>query len=221
MPVEPPEKVPCAEAQDGSNRQLLSLHLPSGARVELIYQAPQAYMEKGFWGGLGRTLRSRRLPGVLLALSLGVYLLVRLIGLADWPIYFFTDEAVQTVMAADFIKADLHNYDNEWMPTFFSNGPSFNLSSVSVYVQVLPYLLFGKSVYVTRLVSMLISALGALFVALSLKHGFNSTRPWLGILLLSSAPAWFLHSRTAFETVEMSAFFAGFLYKSDRSHDVL
>lgn len=212
MPVEPPEKVPGAEAPASSRRQLLSLHLPSGARVELTYQAPQAYTEKGFWRALSRALTSRRLPGVLLTLSLGVYLLVRLIGLADWPIYFFTDEAVQTVMAADFIKADLHNYDNEWMPTFFSNGPSFNLSSVSVYVQVLPYLLFGKSVYATRLVSMLFSAWGALFVALSLKQGFNSPRPWLGILLLSSAPAWFLHSRTAFETVEMSAFFAGFLY---------
>lgn len=33
--------------------------------------------------------------------ALLVYLLVRLVKLADYPIYFFTDEAMQTMLAAD------------------------------------------------------------------------------------------------------------------------
>ena len=216
--VEPPEKLPGAEPQPGSTRLLFSLKLPSGSRLELSLNSPPVALTPSPSSqpiprsGIMQGMLNAGSPGVLLALAMAVYLLVRLVGLADWPIYFFTDEAVQTVMAADFIEAGLKNYDQEFLPTFFSNGPSFNLSSVTVYIQVLPYLLFGKSVYATRLTSMLISALGALFVTLILKHIFKSSRPWLGILLLSSAPAWFLHSRTAFETVEMSAFFAGFLY---------
>ena len=164
-------------------------------------------------GGLARAaLGAMKLESVLLGGALTVYLLVHMIGLTDWPIYFFTDEAVQTVMASDFLHQGLRNYDQEFLPTYFSNGPSFNLSSVTVYVQVLPYLLFGKSVFVTRMVSVLFSALGALFVALTLKNVFKVKQAWLGILILAVTPAWFLHSRTTFEPVEMSAFFAGFVY---------
>ncbi len=154
----------------------------------------------------------RSLEATLMGTALAIYLFVRLIGLTDWPIYFFTDEAVQTVMASDFVQQGLRNYDKELLPTYFSNGPSFNLSSVTVYVQVLPYLLFGKSVFVTRAVSVLISALGAWLLALILRDGFKLRNAWLGVLLLSITPAWFLHSRTAFEAVEMTAFYIGFLY---------
>jgi len=63
------------------------------------------------WGGtLGWT-----------ALALGVYLLVRLIGLASYPIYFFTDEAVQTVLAADFVKAGFRDFLGHFFPTYFQN----------------------------------------------------------------------------------------------------
>ena len=56
----------------------------------------------------------------LFVLGLAVYLLTRLNGLADWPIYFFTDEAVQTVMAEDFLHNGLRNYAGEFLPTYFS-----------------------------------------------------------------------------------------------------
>ena len=46
------------------------------------------------------------------------------------------------------------------LPTYFQNGAYFNLS-LSVYLQVLPTLLFGKSVFVTRAVSALVSLLAA------------------------------------------------------------
>ncbi len=195
------------------------LVLSEGQRVRVFVQALPGSLTAAWrqwvWSSLNlvRTLLSQRQPeAALLSGALAVYLLVRIIGLADWPIYFFTDEAVQTVMASDFLAQGLHNYDQELLPTYFSNGPSYNLSSVTVYVQVLPYLLFGKSVFVTRLVSVLISALGALFVSLTLKNVFKIGNAWLGIMILSLTPAWFLHSRTAFEPVEMSAFFAGFIY---------
>ena len=89
---------------------------------------------------------------------------------------------------------------------------TYNLSSLSVYLQVIPYLLFGKSVFVTRAVSVLAATFGAVMVGLTLRDIFKIRYWWSSVLLLSVIPAWFLHSRTAFETVEMTAFYAAFLY---------
>lgn len=144
-------------------------------------------------------------------LAMLIYMVTRLIGLEQWPIYFFTDEAVQTVMASDFVHQGFKNYEKEAWPTYFNNGSTYNLSSVSVYVQVIPYMLFGKSVFVTRAVSALIGALAAVAVGLILRNIFKIRFWWSGVLLLSITPAWFLHSRTAFETVELTAFYALFL----------
>jgi len=44
-----------------------------------------------------------RLALVLFLLSLFVYLTTRLIRLPDFPIYFFTDEAIQTQHAVDLV----------------------------------------------------------------------------------------------------------------------
>lgn len=151
-------------------------------------------------------------PTQVFWLAMLVYMATRLIGIERWPIYFFTDEAVQTVMASDFTHQGFKNYDHEAWPTYFNNGSTFNLSSVSVYVQVIPYLLFGKSVFVTRAVSALIGALAAVAVGLILRMIFKIRFWWIGVLLLSITPAWFLHSRTAFETVEMTGFYALFLF---------
>ena len=167
----------------------------------------------GATGGIILELaRAIRLPTALFIVGLVVYLLTRLSGLEDWPIYFFTDEAVQTVMAEDFLHSGLRNYQGELLPTYFSVDATYNLSSLSVYLQVIPYLLFGKSVFITRAVSVMAATFGAAMVGLTLRDIFKLRYWWSAVLLLSIIPAWFLHSRTAFETVEMTAFYAAFLY---------
>jgi len=145
-------------------------------------------------------LQSPGKPTRLILVALLVYLAVRIIGLASFPIYFFSDEAVQTVLAADLVRDGFHGYDGVFLPTYFENASLFNLS-LSVYLQVIPYLLFGKSVFVTRAVSVLIGMSGALAVGLLLRRAFGYRHAWAGVLVFSSLPAWFLHSRTAFETV--------------------
>ena len=152
-----------------------------------------------------------RLTVILFVLGLAVYLLTRLIRLPDFPIYFFTDEAIQTQHAADLIENEFHSPDNTFLPTYFENGGQYNLS-LSVYAQVLPTLLFGKSIWVTRGVSVLISLSAGISIAGILKKAFHSRFWWLGPLLLSITPAWFLHSRTAFETVIMVSMYALFLH---------
>lgn len=156
-------------------------------------------------------LFSKRSRGLwLFFLSLVIYLTVRLVGIEDFPIYFFTDEAIQSVHAADLIRDGFTSEDEEFLPTFLVNGNQYNLST-SVYLQVLPLLLFGKQIWVTRGVSVLITLLAALSVGLFSRLVLNIKHGWMSILFLSIMPGWFLHSRTAFETVLAVTFFACFL----------
>lgn len=147
----------------------------------------------------------------LFLLTALVFLATRLVALTDWPIYFFTDEAANTVRAAEFLQHGFHDANGVLFPTYFENGQYLSLS-VSVYVQVIPYALFGSSVYVTRAVVVLIALLGTLAVGLILRDIFKVRYWWLGSLLLSITPAWFLHSRTAFEHPLWVSFFACFVY---------
>jgi len=152
-----------------------------------------------------------RLAFCLFLLSLVVYLATRLIRLPDFPIYFFTDEAIQTQQAADLIAHGLKDSQGVLLPTYFENGGQYNLS-LSVYAQVLPYLIFGKSVWATRGISVLLTLTAAISLGLILKNNFKSRYWWLSTLLLAAVPTWFLHSRTAFETVTMASMYAAFLY---------
>jgi len=140
-----------------------------------------------------------------------LYAFTRLYRIADYPIYFFSDEAIQTVNAADLVRYRFHDYWGNFLPTYFENEFLFNIS-LSVYLQVLPFLLFGRSVAVTRAVSALVTLLGTAAVALFLRRAFRVRIWWAAILFLTATPAWFLHSRTAFETALMVSFFAVFLY---------
>ena len=147
----------------------------------------------------------------MFGLAIAVYLLTHLVGLTRFPIYFFSDEAIQTVAAANLVRDNLRDEEGTFLPTYFKNGPYYNLST-SVYSQVLPYLIFGKSVYTTRGTSVLISLLAAISISLMLRTIFKVPYWWAGVLLISIAPAWFLHSRTAFETVLIVSFYAMFIY---------
>jgi 4-amino-4-deoxy-L-arabinose transferase-like glycosyltransferase len=140
-----------------------------------------------------------------------LYAVTRLIALDKFPIYFFTDEAAQTVLAEDLVNNDFRDGDGTLLPTYFENNYLYNLS-LSVYMQVIPYLLFGKTVFVTRAVSALISVLAAIAVGLILRDIFRIRLWWIGSLALSITPAWFLHSRTAFETVIFVSMYALMLY---------
>ena len=144
-------------------------------------------------------------------LILAVYLLTRLWAIDQFPIYFFSDEAIQPVLAADLASRAFFDAQAHFLPTFFQNVDKYSLGT-TVYLHVLPTLLLGKSVIVARGVSALVSLLAVLAVSLMLKNVFQRRDWWLAGLLLSITPAWFLHSRTTFETVSFVSFYALFLY---------
>ena len=153
-----------------------------------------------------------------LGAALLVYLLTRLIRITDFPIYFFSDEAIQTLLASDFVRDGFKGYDGVFLPTYFSNYGKYSLGT-TVYLQLVPYLLFGCSMWVTRATAALATLLAAGSLYLILKKIFHSKAPWLGILILAATPTWFLHSRTAFETCLASSFYAAFLYFYMRYRD--
>ncbi len=178
--------------------------------------SPKQSIGSGFAGWRARRRRifitrpKLTLPIILFLLSLFVYFLVRIIGLVDFPIYFFTDEAAQTVLAQDFLRDHFKNYVGEFFPTYFENGGKYNLG-LSVYAQIIPLLLFGRSVFVTRFVSILFSLLAAIAIGITLRDIVKIKHWWVGVIILSMTPAWFLHSRTAFETAMAVSLYAVFI----------
>jgi 4-amino-4-deoxy-L-arabinose transferase-like glycosyltransferase len=162
------------------------------------------------WLLIREFIKTLSLPIILFVFAASIYLISRTISLADFPIYFFTDEAIQTVSAADLVRDGFYGPDKIFLPTYFPNGSYWNLS-LSVYVQVLPYLLFGKSVFVTRFTSLLLSGLIVLVLVVAMRRTIGQRAWWSLILFLAVTPTWFLHSRTAFETVLFSGLYAGFL----------
>ena len=142
--------------------------------------------------------------------ALGLYLATRLIGLTKFPIFFFTDEALQTQFIADLIKNGYRNGEGMFLPPAFRNGDYFTLG-MGVYTQWLPYVLFGKSAFLTRATSALVTVIAAVSVGLILRDALKVKYWWTGTLFLSITPAWFLHSRTAWETAEFTGLYAGAL----------
>ena len=139
-----------------------------------------------------------------------VYLLTRFVALDKFPIYFFSDEAIQTMSAFDLINRGFRDINGNLFPVYFENGPQFNLS-LSVWLQVLIAWL-PRSVWLTRGLPTLISAVFPLSVSLWARDFVKGKYWWLAPLIISALPAWFLHSRTAFETSLGVSFYSLFLF---------
>ena len=143
-------------------------------------------------------------------IAIGVYLGVRLVGLSAYPISFLGDEAVQVVDAARLVENGFRDEYGDLLPTYLRNGPYLNLG-VSVYLQIVPYWLFGFSEVVARGITVIVTLSGAVALSLLLRDVFRVRLWWTGVLLLSLAPAWFLHSRTALEAPIGCSFYAWFI----------
>ena len=214
-PESRPERNPDADAPGNEDRESkpLTINVSRGDGSDSIIAIQPTESSISFRNRIDSAVQRwpYSLEIVLFGLALLVYLSTHLVGLTRFPIYFFSDEAVQTVTAETLTRDHFLDEEGTFLPTYFKNGPYYNLST-SVYLQILPYLFFGKSVFITRATSVLVSLLAAVSVGLMLHDIFKIPYWWAGVLLLSIVPAWFLHSRTAFETVLFVSFYAAYLY---------
>lgn len=150
------------------------------------------------------------LAPLLFAFSVLIYAITRLYAIDEFPIYFFTDEAIHPVLGTELISRGFKDGQGRLFPPYFQNGQYWNLS-LSVYIQGVTAWLFGKSVFVTRATSALISLSAAVAIAMILRMVFKNRSWWLAVLVFATIPAWFLHSRTAFEVILMVSFYSWFL----------
>ncbi len=151
----------------------------------------------------------RRRDTQLFTLGSVLYLVTRFVGLTHFPIYFFSDEAIQATLADGLLHHGFRSADGVLFPPFLRNDQQFNLS-LSAYVQIPAVALLGTTVLGTRGTSVIVGFLAVPALAVITRIlGLRSW--WLSPFVLASIPAWFLHSRTAFEVSEMVAFYACFL----------
>ncbi len=158
---------------------------------------------------LGEDSRTRTALGVSIIILF--YLLLRFIGITEYPAHFTADETISTLQADSFIRNGFRNTSGEFLPTYFQNIDKYSLGT-TVYLQVIPNLLFGWSIAISRGYSVFIGLIATICAALTLKQVFKLRLWWASILLLSMLPAWFQLSRTTYETVTMVAFYAAGFY---------
>lgn len=210
-----------ADYQDGRLIPVSALPIQESQKVHLSIDTRlpdrdvRAYLRRWSWASadlLGSLVRSVPVDVYIFSAAMGIYLLTRLWALNRFPIYFFGDEAVQTLFAQDLLARKFHAPDGTLLPVYIEAAALRWTPLLSMYIHAGSLYFFGKSIFITRATSALVSALGAIAVSLSLKRIFKTRSWWAGALLLAVMPAWFLHSRTAFETVMTTAFYACFLY---------
>jgi len=162
-------------------------------------------------GVVGRASRWAGAGWLLFALGLAVYAFTRLWHIDKFPIYFFTDESANPLFARALIDHGFRSPEGALLPLYFELAANRWGPLLSVYVHAASMSLFGMSVSVTRSTQAIVSILAPICVALSLKVIFKARFWWMGALLMALAPAWFLHSRTGFETVLAASFYACFI----------
>jgi hypothetical protein len=151
-----------------------------------------------------------RLETWLFLFALAVYVATRLIGLTRFPIFFFTDEAIQGNLAGQLLENGFRDHTGTFLPPYFLNDQRWAVS-LSVYIHLIPVWIFGKSVLAVRATSVAITILGVAATALLLRTGPRHRFWWTAPLIYAVMPLFFLHARTGFEAVMMASFYACFL----------
>lgn len=221
------------EAADVGTKPYIELDSPldmeDGRSLNLVVEAPSlkagdqtsreaisTAWRRWWWATTGMTrvlFRSVSLATVLFFTAMVVYLLTRLIGLTQFPISFLGDEAVQTLYAETLISNHFHDpVTGLYIPIYVEAAGNRWTPLLPMYIHAATLALFGKSVLVTRGTSVLVGLLAAIAVGMILKQIFKIRLWWVGVLVVAITPAWFLHSRTSYETVMTTAFFAMFVW---------
>lgn len=204
---EPPSRVAASLERPSRRNVIPSLHRGMSISTAPLPATPAGRPDAGErpapW--------STRPDGVLFVAALFVFAVTRLVGLDRFPIYFFSDEAIHANLAQHLLAHGGREPHGTLLPTFFRNDDRWNLA-LSVYLHVPTVALFGKSVVALRATSALITVLGAVFAALTMKQAFGGRAWWMAVVVMAALPTWFLHGRTGFEVAMMVSFYAGFVW---------
>lgn len=163
-----------------------------------------------FWDAI-RTIQFSRLISretVLFSMALLLYLVSRLWGIDRFPIFFYSDEANNVLFGEQVFEQGFRGRDKELFPVYFEWDINRWAPVLPVYIHASTSLIFGKSIFVARATVATISLIGVLVISLLVKNFFSARLWWASALLMLTIPAWFLYTRTAFETVIATVFYA-------------
>lgn len=207
-----PESVHVELSFDLQPGEKISIHLKAvrDENGRLVARPVPGWSPAGLLQRLAGWIRAVQ-PRQIFIAALILYLVVMFTGLTVYPAHFSCDEAVSTVNAARLMSNNLRDENNVLLPTFTKNDGQYSLSA-TVYLAALPYLLLGPSVWVVRAFNGLIALLGMFWLARLLRDRLNLPEWSLLPLLLAASPAWFFLARTGLETIQLAAFYSGFLY---------
>ncbi|MGH9366351.1 MAG: hypothetical protein ACRD3M_01595, partial [Thermoanaerobaculia bacterium] len=145
---------------------------------------------------------------LLFALGLVLYAATRLTALTEFPIFFFSDEAVQSNVAGRLVRDGFRDRDGVLFPPYFRNDQRWAMS-LNIYLLAAPVATLGKTILVTRGTFVAVALFGAAAAGLALRAAGIGVW-WAAPYLLALLPVDFLHARMALETTP--GIFAGFLW---------
>jgi len=155
-------------------------------------------------------MRLRLIPTLAVASTI-VYLVVRLVGVEDFPIYFFCDEAYIGNQIEALLKNNFHDSSGRLLPLYYEKAPGRWVPQISLYLY-LPFVLIGGTTITSlRWATAFISLIGVFALYRFSRDHLRLKQSWIVIPVIGLLPVWMLHSRTAFETTLIIPFLALFL----------
>jgi 4-amino-4-deoxy-L-arabinose transferase-like glycosyltransferase len=158
-----------------------------------------------------RTFQYSRLitrENVMFSMVLLLYLVSRVWGIDRFPIFFYSDEANNVLFGEEVFEQGFRGRDKELFPVYFEWDRNRWAPVLPVYIHATTSLIFGKSIFVARATAAIFSLIGVITISWLVKRFFAARFWWASALLMLSIPAWFLYTRTAFETVIATVFYA-------------
>lgn len=147
------------------------------------------------------SMRRNWISVVCTLLSIIAFSITRFVRLEDFPIYFFCDEAFIGIEARRLIANNFFSADGEFLPMYWNKAEGRWVPQISIYLSIIPTLLFPTKIWALRMVTGIVSLVGILIGSWGLQKAIKERGlVWLPLALSTIMPVLLLHNRLAFET---------------------
>lgn len=146
-------------------------------------------------------LKRNKIVLIYTILSIGAFSITRFLYLEEFPIYFFCDEAFIGVETRSLIYNWFFSPNGKFLPMYWDKAQGRWVPQLSIYLSLIPTLLFPRSIWALRMVTGIVSLIGILIGCWGLQK-VSKARDlfWLPLAFATIMPVLILHNRLAFET---------------------
>lgn len=156
--------------------------------------------------------RQIRVELLLFCTAIAAYLLTRCIGLKNFPIFFFCDEAYIGVHARYLLENNFHDPLGRFLPLFYEKAPGRWVPQIVLYLSMIGSYFWPTSIVALRAVSVVLGVLAAVVTSLTLRTVMPENRWWwLAAFFLAVSPVVYIHSALAMESGQALSLYSIFL----------